>query len=64
MIPDMKSLFLSVLLILGSLGSMVGLTSCASNSGGAGDGTYTAPPALSSVDATDRMRSQYRQEFR
>lgn len=60
----MKSLVLHALLLLSSLASMVGLTSCASNGGNAaGDGSYTPPPTLSPVDATDRMRSQYR-DFR
>lgn len=57
----MKSLFLFALLFVSALTASFGLTSCASNSGSAaGDGTYTPPPTLSPVDATDQMRSQYR----
>ncbi|MBL9158152.1 MAG: hypothetical protein JNJ70_11800 [Verrucomicrobiales bacterium] len=60
----MKSFVLHALLLLSSLASTIGLTSCASNSGNAaGDGTYTPPPSLSPVEATDRMRSHYR-DFR
>lgn len=61
----MKSLLLSALLLIPALTAGFGLTSCASNSGNAaGDGTYTPPPALSPVDATDQMRSQYRDWIR
>jgi hypothetical protein len=61
----MKSLALSALLLISALTASFGLTSCASNSGGAaGDGTYTPPPTLSPVDATDQMRSQYREWIR
>lgn len=57
----MKSLFLFALLLISAFTAGFGLTSCASNSGStAGDGTYTPPPTLSPVDATDQMRSQYR----
>ena len=61
----MKSFVLHALLLLSSLASVAGLTSCASNSGSrAGDGTYSAPPSLSPVEATDRMRSNYREWIR
>ncbi len=61
----MKSLVLPALLLLSSLASLLGLTSCASNSGSSsGDGTYTPPPTLSPVEATDRMRSNYREWIR
>jgi hypothetical protein len=60
----MKSLFLSALLILASLATSISFTSCVSNSGSSGDGTYTPQPALSPVDATEQLRSQYRNEFR
>ncbi|MCB1206212.1 MAG: hypothetical protein KDN18_18265 [Verrucomicrobiae bacterium] len=56
----MKSMLLSGLLVLSSLAAGFGFTSCASSGSGSGDGTYTAPPSLSPVDATDRMRSEYR----
>ena len=57
----MKSLLLFALLVISALTASFSLTSCASNSGGAaGDGTYAPPPALSPVEATDQMRSQYR----
>lgn len=59
----MKSLFLLGFLVLSSLATSACLTSCAS-SGGTGDGTYSAPPSLSPVDATDRMRSEYREWIR
>lgn len=57
----MKSLLLPALLFLGSLVSVLALSSCASKNGGGGDGTYTAPPSLSPVDATTRMQSQFRE---
>lgn len=60
----MRSIFLHALLLLSSLTSLAGLTSCASNGGAAGDGTYTPPPSLSPVDATERMRSEYREWIR
>lgn len=60
----MKSLFLSALLILTSLATSISVTSCASNSGSSGDGTYVPKPSLSPVDATEQMRSNYRNEFR
>lgn len=61
----MKSLALSALLLISALTASFGLTSCASNSGrAAGDGTYTPPPTLSPVDATEQMRSQYREWIR
>lgn len=56
----MKSLLLLSLVALGTFISPLLLTSCASRSSSVGDGTYTAPPAMSPVDATDRMRSEYR----
>ncbi len=57
----MKSFVLLALLVISALTASFSLTSCASNSGGAaGDGTYAPPPALSPVEATDQMRSQYR----
>lgn len=61
----MKSLFLFALLVISALTTSFGLTSCASNGGAsAGDGTYTPPPTLSPVEATDRMRSNYREWIR
>ncbi len=57
----MRSLRLPALLLLGSLVSTLALSSCASGGGGSDDGTYTAPPTLSPVDATTRMQSQYRE---
>ncbi len=61
----MKSLFLAALLMIPVLTAGFCLTSCSSNSGGAADvGTYSPPTALSPVDATDQMRSQYRDWIR
>lgn len=61
----MKSLLLFALLVISALTASFSLTSCASNGGAsAGDGTYTPPPTLSPVDATDQMRSQYRDWIR
>lgn len=61
----MRSIFLHAMILLLALTSVAGLTSCASSGGSAaGDGTYTPPPSLSPVDATDRMRSEYREWLR
>ena len=57
----MKAFVLLALRVISALTASFSLTSCASSSGGAaGDGTYAPPPALSPVEATDQMRSQYR----
>ncbi len=60
----MKPFLTLSLLVLSTLVTPFLLSSCASNSSAAGDGTYTPPPALSPADATDRMRSEYREWIR
>ena len=60
----MKNFLFSALAILAALGCASIFPSCASNSGGAGDGTYQSSPSLSPVDATDQMRSEYREWIR
>lgn len=57
-------LSLSLLSLLSTLVAPLLLSSCASKSGGSGDGTYTPPPTLSPADATERMRSEYREWIR
>lgn len=57
----MRSILLPALLLLASLVSSLAFSSCASNDGGSGDGTYTAPPTLSPVDTTTRMQNQFRE---
>lgn len=60
----MKALLPLSLCLLSTLVAPLLLSSCASRSGGSGDATYTPPPTLSPVDATDRMRSEYREWIR
>jgi hypothetical protein len=55
----MKAL-LSFFLVLAGLCSSLTLGSCNSTSGLNEDGTYTAPPTVSPVDATTRMQSEFR----
>lgn len=59
----MKSLFTPLIVAAAFLSGSLFLGSCAnSDSGrGAGDGTFSAPAPVSSVEATDRMRSQFRE---
>jgi hypothetical protein len=52
------------LLVFSSLVAPLLLSSCASKPGSPGDGSYVAPPTLSPADATDQMRSKYREWVR
>lgn len=66
----MKVISLLALVLITALAPSLCLTSCASSGGGGGiggigdDGTYSPPPALSPVDATERLRSEYREWIR
>jgi hypothetical protein len=62
----MKVISLLALVLITALGPSLCLTSCASSGGGGigDDGTYSPPPALSPVDATERLRSEYREWIR
>jgi len=60
----MKTILPLSLFFFSSLVAPLLISSCASKSGSPGDGSYVAPPTLSPADATDQMRSKYREWVR
>jgi hypothetical protein len=58
----MKSILRLALLVVFSTIATLAFSSCqARRGGGASTDGYTPPPTMSPVDATDRMRDQFRQ---
>lgn len=64
----MKVISPLALVLIAALVPALCLTSCTPSGGSVGDtssdGSYSPPPALSPVDATERLRSEYREWIR
>ncbi len=60
----MRSILLFVIVAGSALGAASTFTSCTTKRSTVGPEGYTPPPSLSPVDATERMRQTYRDEFR